>query len=123
MSSLLGGYLYRMDPYYPFLASAAVIGVGAVVVLTVPQTEQFRNGDADPFTPGDAVPVIRDTLLAPDLRSFVLALMALYAVGWGVSMFVQPIARDVALASGLPAAQVEPSSGGSTPASPPSPRA
>ena len=108
VSALLGGYLYRLDPYYPFLLSAAVIGVGTAVVATIPETERYLDGDGDPFTPGDALPVIRDTLLAPGLRPFVLALLSFVALGWGTIVFTQPIARDVWLGLGLPAGRVEP---------------
>ena len=108
VSALLGGYLYRADPYYPFLLSAAVIGVGTVVVATIPETERYQDGTHDPFTPGDALPVIRDTLLAPGLRPFVLALLSFVALGWGTIVFTQPIARDVWLGLGLPSGQVEP---------------
>ena len=108
VSSLAGGYLYRFDPYAPFLLSAAVIGVGTAVVLTIPETERYRTGERDPFTPGDALPVIRETLLAPGLRSFMYALVSFVVLGWATVMFTQPVARDVWLGLGLSSARVAP---------------
>ena len=106
LSSLLGGYLYGLDPYYPFLGAGVATGIGALVVSTVPETEQYQDDDTDPLTPREAGGVIRDTLRHPDLRWFVPAVVALTVLAWTIGVFVQPITEDVATAHGVPASRV-----------------
>ncbi|MFT4890504.1 MAG: hypothetical protein ACI9YT_001420 [Halobacteriales archaeon] len=113
-SAAVGGYLAAVDMYAPFVATAAVVAVGATVTLTMPKNrayrEECRGGaketpadcpDADAFGPRDAIPVIRDTLAAPPLRSFVVAVGAFYAIAWSAGMYTQPIAEDVAFRLGM----------------------
>lgn len=118
-SSLLGGYLAAVDMYAPFLATGAVIALGGLVVLTMPKNRAYRaecagDGDLpdgcpdpdDAFTPRDAIPVVRNTLSAPPLRSFVVAVGAFYAIAWSAGVYTQPIAEDVAFGLGMAPGQM-----------------
>jgi hypothetical protein len=118
-SAAAGGYLASVDMYAPFVATAAVVAVGAGVTLTMPKNRAYRQEcrgpageipadcpDADAFTPRDAIPVIRETLTAPPLRSFVLAVGAFYAIAWSAGVYTQPIAEDVAFGLGMSEGQM-----------------
>ncbi|MDG5776726.1 MFS transporter [Haloarculaceae archaeon H-GB2-1] len=104
----IGGALAGVDLYYPFALSAAVMSVGVVVVLTIPETEQYRTGEVDVLTPAEALPVIRETLDRPALRSVLVALAVVLAVGWSVQMYTQPVVRDTILSVGVAEGRVEP---------------
>jgi hypothetical protein len=119
VSAAVGGYLAAVDMYAPFVATAAVIAVGATVTFTMPKNRAYREEcrgapadtpadcpDADAFGPLDAVPVIRETLAAPPLRSFVVAVGAFYAIAWSAGMYTQPIAEDVAFGLGMDESQM-----------------
>jgi MFS family permease len=99
-SSLGGGWLYGLDPYYPFAAAGTVTAVGALVATTIPESDSYD--DTDPLRPKEALGVIRDTLNKPALRWFVPAIGALTVLGWTIGVFVQPVAEDVLLARGVP---------------------
>ncbi|PSQ16755.1 MFS transporter [Halobacteriales archaeon QS_8_69_26] len=112
VSALGGGYLAGVDMYLPFLATGVAVALGGAVAATMPKNRAYRAEcrgddraadcpDADDFGPREAVPVIRDTLLAPPLRSFVVAVAAFYGVAWSVGMYTQPIAEDLALGWGM----------------------
>lgn len=105
-SSLLGGYLYGLDPYYPFLGAGIVTGIGALVVTTLPETEQYEADDTDPLTPREAAGVIRETLQNPDLRWFVPAIVALTVLAWTIGVFIQPVTEDVAIQYGVAGSRV-----------------
>ncbi|MFB6183402.1 MAG: MFS transporter [Haloarculaceae archaeon] len=104
----IGGFLAGVDYYVPFALSAVVMAVGIAVVLSIPETEQYRSGEVDAFTPGEAVPVLRETLTKPALRTVLVALAAVLAVGWSVQLYTQPVVRDVIVAAGFGQGAVEP---------------
>ena len=91
-SAVAGGYLAGVDLYYPFLLSAVVIGIGGLVVLTIPETAAFADGTAERLTVTDALPVVRDTLFRPPLRRFVLYTTVTFALGWSIVTYTQPMA-------------------------------
>lgn len=95
-SMLTAGALYELHPTVPFFAAAAINGLGVVVVLTLPRAMPDGGGgdDADPFTVFDALPVIRDRLTRPPLRSFVLAMALLFGVVAAADNYIQPVAVD-----------------------------
>ncbi|WP_231184004.1 MFS transporter [Haladaptatus sp. DYF46] len=101
-TSLVAGGLYAIDASYPFLASAVLIGFGVPVLLSFPGANSHA-ADVEPFTVIDAVPVIREQLLSPSLRSFVLYMGVFVGVSMTAENFIQPIAvtRLSVSASGL----------------------
>lgn len=108
VASAAGGYLANVSIYLPFALSAAVIGAGVLVVLTLPATETCTGEDCDPLGPREAVGVVRTTLSKPSLRPVVLGVLVLFAVGWSVGMFTQPVAVDVGRDLGLSERQTKP---------------
>lgn len=90
------GWIASYDLSYTFLAAAAVTALAFPTVLSFPKTEQY-DGEVDTFTVGSALPVIRDTLLKPPLRSFVVYVSIFYAVIWTVGTYVQPVGVEVGL--------------------------
>ncbi|MFC7176109.1 MFS transporter [Halosegnis marinus] len=93
VASVAGGYLFTLDPRYPFFATAAVNTVAAGVLLTFPE---FDGRDGTRFTVGDAATAVR-RLSRPGLRGFVLYLAAFWAVGWSADLFVQPVTTRAGL--------------------------
>ncbi|MFB6068468.1 MAG: MFS transporter, partial [Halobacterium sp.] len=98
-SALVGGWLYGLDPYYPFAAAGAVTGVGAAVAATIPASETYEA--TDPLTPREALGVVRDAADQPALRWFVPATVALVALGWTVGVFIQPVSADLLRGAGV----------------------
>jgi MFS family permease len=118
-SALVGGYLAGVDLYLPFVATGAFTVVGGAVALTIPKNRAYRAEcrgadrpadcpDPDAFGPRDAVPVVRDALAEPPLRTFVLAVAAFSALAWAAATFTQPIVEDLALAAGVAEGGVTP---------------
>ncbi|WP_436923906.1 MFS transporter [Halosimplex amylolyticum] len=107
VTTVVGALLYGLDPRYPFVAAGALMLVGAGVIATLPRTEQFERGDATGPSVREALPLLRDRLARPPLRSFVLFAAVLFGVVGAANQYVQPIAvavvEDVELAA-LPVA-------------------
>ncbi|MFC4356725.1 MFS transporter [Halobium salinum] len=94
-TAVAGGYLYGLDPRYPFLATGLVNLAGVPVLLSLPESPV---ADGDRFTLGDARRALSG-LLAPGLRWFVAYAALFYSLGWAADVFIQPIG----LAAGLDA--------------------
>lgn len=93
---LASGFVYLVDPTYPFLAAGAMSALGAAVLLTLPQNAQYTDEkESEPFTVLDAIPVVRERFSKPPLRSFVLYVSLFAVVGSVVNEYIQPIAVDV----------------------------
>lgn len=87
-----GGVLYAFVPRVPFVATAAMAGVGATIAATLPSS---GHGDgADPLSPRAALRVVRGSLSSPALRGMVALSALLVAVIRAGKTFVQPIARE-----------------------------
>lgn len=99
VTMVLGGVLYVVDPVVPFLALLVMRLATFGVVLTMPKTAQYAD-DAESEASGadltvlDAVPIIREELLRPPLRSFVAYMALFLGVLVTVDAFIQPIAVD-----------------------------
>ncbi|EMA49872.1 MFS transporter [Halococcus salifodinae] len=97
---LTAGGLYSIDHRLPFLA-------GALLVLSIPVVLSFprmaTDPDEDDLTVFDAVPIVRERLTAPPLRSLVLYVALFFAIIRAADEFIQPIAtRTLSLpATGL----------------------
>lgn len=93
VTAVVGGWLYELDPRYPFLATAAFTTVGAVICATLhePDTEHDPGG----FTLAEATDAISAFAAQPGLRSFVILVAATLVVMETLDIFVQPISRDI----------------------------
>jgi MFS family permease len=101
-----GGLLYAVGRPLPFVAALVMRVVTIGVVVSFPKTGQYADddrGDAtesddqtddDTLTVLEALPVIRDQLATPPLRSFVAYVAAFLGVTLTVGIYVQPIAVD-----------------------------
>jgi hypothetical protein len=111
---IAGSLMYVVQPVYPFVAVVGARLVTLGVVLTLPKVGRYADGGADVdddagdatgdddegLSPLEAPSVIREHLLAPELRSFV-AYMALFVAAAGTAgVYIQPMAVD-ALAGDL----------------------
>lgn len=92
--TLVGGALFARNPTYPFLAAAAVTAVGAGVAVTLPEPSVTSE---ERVRLGDAWRVVRDRFVQRPLAAFLLLSAAALAVPETVSVYVQPVARDVGM--------------------------
>ncbi|WP_254543272.1 MFS transporter [Halomarina pelagica] len=96
VASIAGGYLYALDPRYPFFATGAINLLSAAVVATVP--EPPSTDPSESFTLAGARRALSQ-LRSPSLRSFVGYTAFFFAVGWSVDLFVQPIGTRAGLSA------------------------
>ncbi|AHG02494.1 sugar transporter [Halobacterium sp. DL1] len=92
---LTAGVLYSYDPRLPFLAGGLLLASSVPVLLSMPETDRHANGDED-FTVLDALPVLREQLRNPPLRSTVLYLALFFGVVTAADEFIQPVATGSA---------------------------
>jgi len=106
VTTILGAVLYGIDPTYPFLAAGLLMLAGAGVIATLPRTAAF-DGASDTATADDsggqqgpsareALTLLRERLLRPPLRSFVLFVALLFGVVGAGNGYIQPAAVAVA---------------------------
>lgn len=91
---LTAGVLYQFDPRLPFVAGGLLPALGAFVLLTLPENEQYADEDAETFTVFDALPVIKRSFSRPPLRSFVAYVALFFAMVLTIDNFIQPIVVD-----------------------------
>ncbi|WP_121820136.1 MFS transporter [Halostella salina] len=99
---IAGGFLYATNRFYPFYAGVAVALINLVLVLRLPQNRAYdddEDTDDEVMTIVDALPVIRDQLAAPSLRSFVVYLALFSGAILTMDMWIQPIAQNTLEAS------------------------
>ena len=87
-TAIAGGYLYALDPAYPFVATGVTGLLAAGVLLTIPESTVVDDGE--PFSVGEARTALA-SLGRPTLRWFVVYTALFFAIGWSVDLFVQPI--------------------------------
>ncbi|WP_135821672.1 MFS transporter [Halostella litorea] len=93
---IAGGGLYATNRFYPFYAGVAVALLNLVLVLRLPQNRAYdddEDTDEEVLTIVDALPVIREQLAAPSLRSFVVYLSLFSGAILTMDMWIQPIAQ------------------------------
>ncbi|NHN46172.1 MFS transporter [Halostella sp. JP-L12] len=96
-SLVAGGFLYAANRYYPFYAGVAVALLSLALVLRLPKNRAYDAESAEEgerMTIVDAIPVIRDQLTAPGLRSFIVYLALFSGAILTMDMWIQPIAQD-----------------------------
>lgn len=96
-SVLLGGVLYVVDPTAPWLLEGAVVALGGLLALTMP--EPPRTGGAHPgggASPFEAMRSAGRTLWRPDLRRLVAFSAVLFSVSAGAHVIVQPASVELA---------------------------
>ncbi|WP_198661962.1 MFS transporter [Halorussus litoreus] len=107
-AAIVGGYLGSIDLSYPWFVAAAVTGLGAIVLLTLGESETYEKTDSDDLTFRRTVDIVTEALSQRNLRAFILYYYVLYAaVAYLVFVFLQPIFRTVVVDVGVSPAQVE----------------
>jgi MFS family permease len=92
VTSIAGGFLYGIDRRIPFVAAGAVTASGALVLLSMPQTEQYAEGDGgDTFSARDAWTVVKEKFLGPELRTFIVYTALLLSIPELADLYIQPI--------------------------------
>ncbi|MFW6435318.1 MAG: MFS transporter [Halovenus sp.] len=95
ITSILGGYLYTIDRRIPFVAAGVVTASGALVLLSMPQTEQYAEGEGgSAFTARDAWETVRTKFFAPELRVFIVYTALLLSIPELADLYIQPIVVD-----------------------------
>ena len=95
LTMIAGGFLYAVDPVFPFIASVPVNIFSAIVLVTLPKNTQYQRSDDKSFTTLDAIPVVRERFFQAPLRSFVAYAALLFALVRATAQFIQPIAVEV----------------------------
>ncbi|AGN00666.1 sugar transporter [Salinarchaeum sp. Harcht-Bsk1] len=91
-TALVGGWLAEANIEYTFLAAAIVSALGLPILWTFPAS---RDPDDETLGTFEALPVLREELGRPGVRSFVLLIGLFTGVHWGVNFFVQPVSVDL----------------------------
>jgi MFS family permease len=95
ITSILGGYLYTIDRRIPFVAAGLITGSGALVLLSMPQTEQYATGKGgDAFSARDAWNTVRKKFFAPEIRMFIVYTALLLSIPELADLYIQPIVVD-----------------------------
>ncbi len=112
VAMLAGGVLYVVNPYYPFYAAVALSFVNLASVLSLPKNAQYAgrdpkgaagtstdeaataDGTDDRLTILDAVPVVREQVSKPAMRSFVVYMALFGGALVTADIYIQPIARE-----------------------------
>jgi hypothetical protein len=106
LTMVAGGVMYVLDPLAPFVALVGARALTLVVVLTLPKTARYADGeredvdgesaDADDGTLSalEAPRVIRERLARPPLRPFVVYMGLFVAAAATAGVYIQPIAVD-----------------------------
>lgn len=98
VTSIAGGYLYGIDRRIPFVAAAAVTGCGALVLLSMPETEQYASGEGgEVFSARDAWRVVREKFLGPELRAFIIYTALLLSIPELADLYIQPIVVEAGI--------------------------
>jgi MFS family permease len=119
ITMVAGGLLYVENPIYPFVAGLVLQSVSFLLVLSLPKNRQYRSDEGDPdhtdtdesdddevetddadseerqvLTVFDTLPLIRDQLSRPPLRSFVVFTALYGGVLLTADAYIQPVALD-----------------------------
>ncbi|MFC5366697.1 MFS transporter [Salinirubrum litoreum] len=123
VTMIAGGLLYVENPVYPFVAGLALQSVSFVLVLSLPKNRQYRSGEGEPdethvegsageqsgettsedepdtddhevLTVFDTLPLIRDQLSRPPLRSFVVFTALYGGLLMTADAYIQPVTLD-----------------------------
>lgn len=115
VAALVGSALYAVHPALPWLAEAAVVGSGALVLLTVPDSPREASGEGNPDaiedgaeagsgdpatdtpqSPRRTLAVARATLSRRALAAFVVYAGLLFGLLNTLEIYVQPVSVGVA---------------------------
>jgi MFS family permease len=99
VTMIAGSLLYVVEPLYPFIAVLVMRVLTFAVVLSLPKTARYADdretdGDDERLTIIDALPVIRQKLTEPPLRSFVAYTALFIGLSMPANVYVQPITID-----------------------------
>jgi MFS family permease len=90
-SMLASGVLYSVDPRLPFLVGGLLLAASLPVVLSIPRNAR-EDVEDDDLGVLETASAIRETLMAPRLRSVILYLAVFFAAIQSADTFIQPIA-------------------------------
>jgi MFS family permease len=95
ITSIAGSALYTIDRRLPFVAAALVTGSGVFVLRSMPRTDQYAEGEGgDAFAARKAWETIREKLLGPELRWFIVYTALLLSIPELADLYIQPIVVD-----------------------------
>ncbi|MCU4751908.1 MFS transporter [Halobacteria archaeon AArc-curdl1] len=96
ITMVAGGLLYVSHPLYPFVASAALNGLGFFVVLSMPRNAGFESGELEGTVDlRESLAILRDRLNQPQIRLVVGYVALFFAVVSAADTYIQPITVDV----------------------------
>jgi MFS family permease len=93
LGMLVGGWLYSLDPRFPFLASGALNALAVPVLFSLPQNPQFEAAPEEMgMSLGDTLPTLRTHLATPAIGIVVVLVAVFVGVAGGTNTYIQPIA-------------------------------
>lgn len=97
VTSLVGGYLGDIDYAYAYFATAGLVVVSIVVLLTFPHSRQFEDEEeSDSLSVRTAVTVTKEQINSSSLRSFIFYTGLFVGLLTSISaLFIQPISVEV----------------------------
>jgi hypothetical protein len=88
-TALLGGFLYEVNPSFPFLAAAGLTALASIVVMTLPEPDVTKKSDR--FSLGEARAALGTVVSNRRLGMFVVLSAIVLSVPETIEIFVQPI--------------------------------
>ncbi len=109
VAAVIGGYLGGIDLSYPWFVASGVTALGVPALLTMGESETYRESNSDSLGIRQTFGIVRDAISRRELRSFILYYYVLFAaVTYLAFIFLQPIFETVVVDLGISASQVEP---------------
>lgn len=108
LGSVVGGYLAEISLSIPFFVAAVLTGLGFLVLLTLPETDEQERSTDDPLTFQQALAIVRTAITNRALRSFILYYFVVFMIAIEIIIvYIQPVTEDVVVGL-VPAATIEP---------------
>lgn len=101
VTAIAGAWLATIDWQYPFLANAALLSLGVVVLWTMPANSQFE-GDSESgderLSPRETLAGVWHVVVRSPLRWFILYTAVLFAFVEVAATFTQPVSTELGVA-------------------------
>lgn len=96
VAALIGGALYSLDHSLPWLFEGAVVGSGAVIILTVHDSEVAASTEGqEQLSPRRALALARDRLSTRNLGILVVYTALLFGLINTLQIYVQPVSTRI----------------------------
>jgi len=95
VAMIAGGILYVFNPSFPFVAAMAVTLLSILILLSLSTEGEYRSNDEETITIIQAIPIVRQSISKPPVRSAVLYIALFLGVTQTAGEYIQPITVSV----------------------------